>query len=193
MHELNSSTYLEIEVKYDADKLSLPYFREYIDRNHSPEWVNIGSDDVYFSKNLDEFIRYRHRPERGELTIKRKVGSSNFMRTEVNLAATGNTVDGVTSFCKLLGYTHDFTIYKSCAIADLGPVTVVYYTVFSKDRQTELNRFLEIEANDKFCQENNIDCAAVVHKYEDMFRGNLIRYDAKPIQESIFELYTNRR
>ena len=192
MHELNSSTFLEIEVKYDVSKLTLPFFKEFMERHYSSHWITVGSDDVYYSKSMDEFIRYRHRPDRGELTIKKKVGGSNFTRTEVNVAATGNSTENIAKFCGELGYTHDFTIYKDCWIIDLGATTVVYYVVYDSKREVELDRFLEIEANDTFCKINDISCAHAVRQVEQSFKGSLLHMDAKPISKSIFELYTNR-
>lgn len=160
----------EIETKYDAENISLEDFKKIFTNNNLKidKHLLVSSYDAYYVNSNNEFIRYRHHNDRGELTIKRKTTEhSNQSRIEVNIPTDGDNVEAVARFCKLLGYNHNFTIYKTCDIYWTGKVDLVYYVVYDTEFR-ELRRFIEIEALEDIEWESEEQVWAEISKYEKM-------------------------
>src|SRR5271166_5314099 len=96
----------EVEVKFDASEISLKDFTYLVESKFKvKKHLLVSSYDEYFIDASDNFLRYRHRDDRGELTIKRKLTEgNNNKRIEVNIPTDGNALEAVSQFASLLGY-----------------------------------------------------------------------------------------
>jgi len=177
----------EIEAKYNADSISLESFLAVVNGMKIKKKLVVSSYDDYFTKR-DNFIRYRHSTDRGELTIKRKTSeNNNFDRVEVNLGAEPDALAKVADFVELLGYKHDFTIYKTCHIYWFEKVDLVYYVVYDKELK-ELRRFIEIEALEDYPWESDESAWEEVLKYEKILESIGLS-PQKRLKKSLFEIF----
>lgn len=177
----------EIETKYYADGINLNKFVELV-APMNPNWVMVSSFDDYFTNPAGEFIRYRYTDDKGELTIKRKTtDANNNNRVEVNLKTEGKNFLTVKAFSELLGYQLNFSIYKTCKIAFLDKVVLVYYVVYD-DKLNELQRFIEIEAKEDYPWDSEEQAWAEVTKYEKMMEPLGIT-PRNRLKKSLFELF----
>lgn len=180
-------TFKELELKYTGDKVSMEDFVKLVEPMN-PSWMMVSSYDDYFTNDKDEFIRYRHHDSRGELTIKRKTtDSNNNNRIEVNLPTEGKSSKAVEAFVDLLGYKLNFSIFKTCKIAFLEKVVLVYYVVYDKNLN-ELQRFIEIEASEEYSWESEQQAWDEILKYEKMFEPLGITSKNR-LRKSLFELF----
>jgi adenylate cyclase class IV len=68
------------------------------------------------------------------ITIKRKINEcDNMERIEVNMPIVPQDFNTVEAFSNLLGYKHDFRIYKVCNIYWIDRVVFSYYLVFDEN------------------------------------------------------------
>jgi adenylate cyclase class IV len=179
--------YKEIETKYSADDIKMKDFVDLAEK-YNPQWVMVSSYDDYFCNEKDEFIRYRHHDSMGELTIKRKTkDSNNNNRIEVNLPTQGKALNLVEAFVNLLGYKLNFSIFKTCRIAVLEKITLVYYVVYDANL-IELRRFIEIEANENYPWQNEEEAWSEVIKYESLMLPLGITSKNR-LKKSLFELF----
>jgi adenylate cyclase class IV len=124
----------------------------------------------------------------GELTIKRKTtDANNNNRVEVNVPTDGKSSTSIEAFVDLLGYKKNFSIFKTCKIAFLEKIVLVYYIVYD-DNLNEKKRFIEIEANEKFNWTSEEEAWAEVVKYEDMFTALGISAKNR-LKKSLYELF----
>ena len=196
----------EIEFKYDAKDIPLNLFTQFIEKNYIvTKKLIVSSYDDYFTNLDSNFIRYRHnnndhdpnsiwiKQEYGntpELTIKRKmIAENNNERIEVNMAIVPQDFSTIDEFIKLLGYTHDFRIYKVCNIYWVDRVVLSYYLVFDNNMR-ELNRFIEIEANEHLEFKNEQEALEIISNYE-MELMPLGISSQKRLKKSLFEMYSN--
>ena len=177
----------EIETKYDAKDISLPAFTDLVNGLKPKSWMMVSSYDDYFV-NKDDFIRYRHTDERGELTIKKKTtDKNNNERLEVNVPTQGGQFAAINMFVSLLGYQHDFGIYKTCKIAFLEKVVLVYYVVYDNEMR-EQRRFVEIEANEDYAWPSEQEAWDEVVKYEKLLEPIGIQPRGR-LKKSLFEMF----
>lgn len=179
----------EIETKYYADDIGLRKFEELMESlpSHRKKMM-VSSYDDYFINDKCEFIRYRFTDDRGELTIKRKLNdTNNNERIEVNLPTSGDNFKAVEEFCGLLGYKHNFGIYKTCRIYWIDKVVLVWYVVYDKQMK-ELKRFIEIEADEDLEWESEDQAWEEVVKYEKLFEPLGITAKNR-VRKSLFELF----
>jgi adenylate cyclase class IV len=157
----------EIESKYDAKDISMNKFIELVTANYKiNKKMLVSSFDDYFIDKDGNFIRYRYTDDRGELTIKRKtIEKNNNDRIEVNVPTAGDNLKAIEAFVDLLGYKHNFGIYKTCQIYWVDKVVMVYYVVYDKEMK-ELRRFVEIEANEDLVWASEQEAWDEVTKYE---------------------------
>lgn len=182
----------EIETKYYADAISIDAFEEWIetllDGKEPRKKMMVSSYDDYFTNKDNNFIRYRYTDNRGELTIKRKVNeTNNNERIEVNLPTSGDNFKPVEAFCNLLGYEHNFGIYKTCKIYWIDKVVLVWYVVYDKS-MNELKRFIEIEADEDLEWESEDEAWEEVVKYEKLLEPFTITAKNR-VRKSLFELF----
>lgn len=177
----------EIETKYYADSISMESFEKLV-QPLNPSWMMVSSYDDYYINDKDEFIRYRYHDHMGELTIKRKTtDTNNNNRVEVNLPTDGKSSAAVAAFVDLLGYRFNFSIFKTCKIAFLEKAILVYYVVYDKNLK-ELQRFVEIEANEKFHWTSEQEAWDEVIKYEKMLEPLGITPKHR-LRKSLYELF----
>lgn len=177
----------EIETKYYADNISMDAFVKLV-APLNPEWVMVSSYDDYFTNTQDDFIRYRYHDHMGELTIKRKtINSNNNNRIEVNLPTQGKASTTVGAFVDLLGYKLNFSIFKTCKIAFLEKAVLVYYIVYDENLN-EKQRFIEVEANEKYNWTSEQEAWDEVIKYEKMLEPLGITSKNR-LRKSLFELF----
>lgn len=156
----------EIEFKYDAKDISLNAFVDLVESYKVDKKMMVSSYDDYFVDQAGNFIRYRYTDGRGELTIKRKLSDkNNNERIEVNVPTAGDNLKTVSAFVDLLGYKHNFGIYKTCKIFWVGKVVLVYYVVYDKEMR-EQRRFIEIEANEDLTWESESQAWDEIAEYE---------------------------
>jgi len=177
----------EIETKYYAASIGMEEFTKLVEPLN-PEWMMVSSYDDYFTNDKDEFIRYRYHDTMGELTIKRKTSDlNNNNRVEVNLPTQGKSSKAVEAFVDLLGYKPNFSIFKTCKIAFLEKAVLVWYVVYDPNMK-ELERFVEIEANEKYSWQSEEEAWAEVTKYEKMLEPLGITPKHR-LRKSLFELF----
>jgi len=177
----------EIETKYVADKIEMIEFVNLIDKLN-PEWIMVSSYDAYFTNDSDEFIRYRYHDSMGELTIKRKTtNNNNLMRVEVNLPTEGKSLSTVEAFVNLLGYKRNFSIFKTSKIAFFEKAVLVYYIVYDENFN-EKQRFIEVEANEKYNWTSENEAWEEVVKYEKTLEPLGITPKNR-LKKSLFELF----
>jgi adenylate cyclase class IV len=179
----------EVELKYSADDIKFESFMKIIETLPVKKKMMVSSFDDYFVNGEGDFVRYRHTDERGELTIKRKTQkTNNNQRVEVNVPTSGDNLKTIEAFVGLLGYKHNFGIYKTCKIFWLDKVDLVYYVVYDKEFK-ELRRFIEIEAlEDGIEWESEEQALAEVVKYEKMLEPLGITPQNR-MRKSLFELF----
>lgn len=177
----------EIEFKYDAKNISLSDFTKCIETLNPIRNLIVSSYDDYFINSSGNFIRYRHNNNNQELTIKRKINEcDNMERIEVNMPIVPQDFNTVEAFSNLLGYKHDFRIYKVCNIYWIDRVVFSYYLVFDENMK-ELNRFIEIEADEECEFENEEEALNLIKLYEEkLTQLNL----GNRLKKSLFEMYT---
>jgi predicted adenylyl cyclase CyaB len=178
----------EIEFKFDASDISMVDFSNCIEKLNPHKHIIVSSHDDYFTDSNNNFIRYRHNNNSQELTIKRKLSDhNNNERIEVNLSIIPQDKRTINAFVDLLGYKHNFSIYKVCKIYWIDNVVLCYYIVYNEN-MIELNRFIEIEADEECEFKNEEEAFSVIKHYEDLLRSLGIN-SRKRLKRSLFEMY----
>lgn len=179
----------EIEFKYDARDISMEKFVEMVEGMHPNKRMLVSSYDDYFTDEAGNFIRYRYHDSRGELTIKRKTSDkNNNERVEVNVPTGGDNLEATAAFVNLLGYKHNFGIFKTCKIYWVDNAVLVYYVVYDPKTLKELRRFVEIEADEDYRWASEQEAWAHVEKYEKMFEPLGIT-SRNRMKKSLFEIF----
>jgi adenylate cyclase class IV len=179
----------EIEYKYDAANISMKEFEELVEGNFKiNKKMLVSSYDDYFVDSTGNFIRYRYTDGRGELTIKRKLSvNNNNERIEVNVPTAGDNLKTISTFVDLLGYEHNFGIYKTCKIYWVDRVVLVYYVVYDKEMK-ELRRFIEIEADEDLQWDSEQHAWDEIGKYEKLLEPLGITPKNR-LKKSLFETF----
>jgi adenylate cyclase class IV len=179
----------EIELKYDAADINMSAFVDLVESSFSiSKKMMVSSYDDYFTDSNGNFIRYRHHDNRGELTIKRKINEkNNNERVEVNVPTTGDNLKTVTAFVDLLGYKHNFGIYKTCKIYWVDKVVLVYYVVYDKEMK-ELRRFIEIEADEEQTWDSEQQAWDEIARYEKLLESLGIT-SRNRLKKSLYEIF----
>ena len=179
----------EIEAKYDASEITLKDFIKLVESKYKVnKRLLVSSYDDYFTDKNDNFLRYRHKYGRGELTIKRKLDEhNNNKRIEVNVPCDGNSMPSVTQFAELLGYKHNFCVYKTCEVFWIDNVVICYYVVYDEEWK-EQRRFIEIEADEDQQWESEASAWACVESYEKDFEVLGIK-PRNRLKKSLFEMF----
>jgi adenylate cyclase class IV len=179
----------EIELKYDASNIALSAFKHLIEaKGNIRKNLLVSSYDDYFVDSSGNFLRYRHKEGRGELTIKRKLSDqNNNQRVEVNVPTDGNNLPTITQFAGLLGYKHNFCVYKTCQVYWIDNVVVVYYVVYN-DEWIEQRRFIEIEADEDLSWESEAHALKAVEDWEKVLAPLGIKPQNR-LKKSLFEIF----
>lgn len=186
----------EIEAKYDASEITLKNFTNLIQTKYKVnKRLLVSSYDDYFTDKDGNFLRYRHKEGRGELTIKRKLdANNNNKRVEVNIPTGGDSMKEVTAFSELLGYKHNFCVYKTCDVywvergfGNPDPMVICYYVVYDEEWK-EQRRFIEIEADEDKVWESEASAWSAVESYERDFESLGIT-SRNRLKKSLFEMF----
>jgi adenylate cyclase class IV len=179
----------EIEYKYDSENISMKAFEDLVEQNFTiKKKMLVSSYDDYFVDNLNNFIRYRYTDGRGELTIKRKLSEhNNNERIEVNVPTAGDNLKTITAFVDLLGYKHNFGIYKTCKIYWVDKIVLVYYVVYDKEMK-EVRRFIEIEADEDLQWDTEQEAWDEIAKYEKLLEPLGIT-NRNRLKKSLYEIF----
>lgn len=184
-----SIKFKEFESKYDAKEITLADFKAFINKWFKVQkQLLVSSYDDYFVNDSGDYIRYRHRDGHGEMTIKRKLTErNNNKRIEVNLPTSGNNLEAVTQFAELLGYKHNFCIYKNSLVYWVDNMVICYYVVCDEDWK-EKRRFVEIEADEDFAWESEAKAWMAVEDCEKVFEELGITAKNR-LKKSLFEMF----
>lgn len=178
----------EIEFKFGAENISFGDFSDIVESLKPSKHTIVSSYDDFFVNANDEFIRYRHNNNTQELTIKRKTSNyNNVERIEVNMSILPQDFSTINAFVELLGYTHNFRIYKTAKIYWIDNVVICYYIVYDENMY-ELNRFIEIEANENMEFNNELEAWETIRYYEEKLKSIGIN-SKKRLRKSLFEMY----
>lgn len=178
----------ELEFKYDASDKSMQDFIDLIEPLKSRRVMQVSSYDDYFVNDKGNFIRYRYTDSSGELTIKYKTNNkNNNERIEVNIPTLGNAKNAVAEFCKYMGYTFNFSIFKTCKIYWVDRVVIVYYIVYDEEMK-EMRRFIEIEADEDLEWSSEQEAWDEVLRYEKMLAPLGITAHNR-LKKSLFEMF----
>lgn len=180
----------ELEYKYKADNISLKEFHELMSTLPILKRKDVSSWDHYYTNDTeDEFIRHRNSliPE---LTIKRKVKSTNnWERVEVDLPLDANGAKNtiVSKFVELLGYKNKKSIYKTCFIYWLEYINFVYYIVYD-DNMKEKGRFIEVEINKECLPKEALYADNHLKRGQDIL-SNLELGPQNRLKKSLYEMF----
>lgn len=182
--------FYEIETKYRADNIERLSFKDLARTIAGAKLEYIESYDIYYTREGDEFLRYRYsedkKEKRAELTFKKKHNQlNNIVRTEVNLRVDANSIDTVEAFAEGLGYKKNFKIWKLCDIYKLDDAVLVYYSV--KDEEGKYQHFIEIEVKEGLPKSEE-EAWAIINKYEKLIEPLGISPQNR-LKKSLFEMY----
>ena len=191
------SSFHELEFKYKADNIKLSDFINVMESLNYKNRIDVSSWDHYYTlKDLSSFQRFRESLT-PELTKKVKTNvNNNWERIEVDLPLDHKRVTKhiVEKYVSLDGYSHNFTIYKTCMVFNLEYCNYVYYITYDENLK-ELDRFIEVEINKDRVEE--LDSASVIPytnatAYLAEAEKYLVTVGISPqnrMKKSLFELY----
>lgn len=195
MAEDKKMEFHEVETKYRTDGDKVYAFKQLAqDMEGMKEFIYVESDDVYYTNEAGEFLRYRFsnskKDKRAELTYKSKTDEAhNIIRMEVNLRVDPNDKETVEAFANALGYKKNFRISKIVHIYRFDDATLPFYTVISEDGK--MQHFIEIEVAEHNIHELTEDeCWEIIKKYEEKLSPLGIT-PQKRLRKSLFEMYKN--
>jgi len=178
----------EIESKYHANEIKMADFIRLMEELNPNKKLTVSSYDDYFINEKDDFIRYRHNDDVGELTIKRKINpKNNIERVEINLPIAESNFLKIKEFVSLLGYRHNFTIYKTCKIYWINNKVISYYMVYDENIK-ELGRFIEIEADETHEWKSEKEALEEINKFEKLLLP-LGLNNKNRLRKSLFEMF----
>lgn len=181
--------HLEVEAKYKAHDIKYKDFRDLVDKLN-PRWQEVSSWDDYFVNRSckEDFSRYRNFDGKGQITSKEKTSdANNNTRIEYNINLGDNKFETIEEWHKSKGYKHEFKIFKTCFIAWLPTVDLVYYIVYNEELK-ELDRFIEIECLEDHPWKDEEEAWNEVIKYEKMLEPLGI-VPQNRMKKSLFEIY----
>lgn len=195
VHKQDLPEFVEFETKYRIDDPKVLWdFKHLVEAKlGQKDFLYVQSDDIYYVKTADEFIRYRfsETDKRAELTIKKKTGTgNNIIREETNVRVDDNEFATVENFVKNLGFSFNFRINKQCHIYRADDATLVFYSVRDLDSQ-KLSHFIEIEVKEGggFTADESW---AIIKKYEAML-APLGVTPQKRLRKSLYEMYRREK
>lgn len=179
----------ELEFKYKADSVTFDQFNQAMDNfDNTYQKIEVGSWDIYYSNGSETFLRLR-KGNNPELTLKTKEGKNNINRREINIKLNGEQENGITNFARDLGYAHNFTINKYCAIYNYNLFNTVYYSVYDTNMQ-EIGRYIEIEFREEEIENIGIEGAMeIMREVEKLVLEPLGITYRNRLNKSLFEIY----
>jgi len=198
MDEDKKLDHIEFESKYRVEQSIILPFKLIVEKMPTfKEFIYAEGPDEYFIKG-DSFVRYRKEANKGpdaraELTMKIKPegAKNNIIREEFNVRVDGTPRETVVKFLNALGFTHNFTVMKSCFIYRMEDATLVSYTVadVTDGNLRSEDHFVEIEVSEEQIHTMNEDQAwAILTKYEKALEPLGIT-PQKRLKKSLYEMY----
>lgn len=179
-----------METKYRASDIKIEDFIK-LSESMNPRKVDIKSSyDHYYTKSESDFIRHRD-GDSPQLTVKKKINEqNNFIRTEVNVdLKQKNQDETVAKFCELLGYRKNFSIYKKCWIYWFDKYNTVFYIVYKdSSMREELDRFIEIEMDEKRTWASEEEAWNLLLEVEKKLSNIGVNFRAR-IRKSLYEMF----
>lgn len=185
--------FCEFETKYRVDLSKQDDFKDIMESLEDlKSFVYVEGPDVYWTKELDNFQRYRkaahEKSGKAWLTNKfKKTNSNNNQRQEHNIRVDHTPFEEVKSYVESMGYEYDFQIYKNCHIYEFADAKLVFYSVRCEKGNREY--FIEIEVDEttihKYTEEEAWD---VIRKYETIMEPLGIKAQNR-LRKSLYEMY----
>jgi adenylate cyclase class IV len=183
--------FTEFETKYRTEKLLEDKFKSIVSEMDYKNFVYAEGPDHYYTKPDGSFLRYRKAvtEKRSEVTLKEKPtgATSNISRKEINWRVDGNSKEAIHQGALMMGFTFNFSIWKTCHIYNFKDATLVFYSV--KDDNDKYDYFIEIELNEKtihtLTHKEAMDC---IRKYEEILSPLGITHN-KRLKKSLYEMY----
>ena len=181
----------EFETKYRVNPDLIFKFKTIVSELDYKNFVYAEGPDYYYTKPDGSFLRYRKATteKRAEVTLKEKPSGAkhNVERKEVNWRVDATAKETIHEGALLMGFTFNFSIWKSCHIYNFKDATLVFYTV--RDDNNKLDHFIEIELD-----ENNIHNLTLqqawdkIRKYEEILSPLGITHRHR-LTKSLYEMY----
>lgn len=189
----------EFESKYRLDPEFLIDFKKIVgNMPNLKKFVYVEGSDDYYVKPDGSFARYRRAAhgtdgDRCEVTLKVKPegAKNNIIRHEVNWRVDITPKEAIQAGLKLMGYTYNFSIYKTCHIYNLDDATLVFYTVFdtTDEKTRKTDTFCEIEVDEHLTSTLTENQAwDIISKYEKALERIGISPQRR-LRKSLYELY----
>jgi len=181
----------EFETKYRVDGDLQFKFKNIVSDMDYKNFVYAEGPDYYYTKPDGSFLRYRKAAteKRSEVTMKEKPdgAKSNIKRKEVNWRVDFTPKETIVEGALMMGYTFNFSIWKSCHIYNFKDATLVFYTV--RDESNKVDHFIEIELDEATIHKLTLNEAmAVIKKYEKVLEPLGITYRNR-LTKSLYEMY----
>jgi adenylate cyclase class IV len=188
----------EFETKYRVEPHLLTEFKRIMGTIPGLEkFLYVEGPDEYWVRDGD-FARYR-RPEHGldngraELTMKKKMegAKNNIIRREWNWRVDGTPPETIREGLKDLGFTFNFSVWKSCHIYNFDDATLVFYTVYdtTNGKASKTDSFCEIEVSEEHVSKmTEKEAWTIIEKYEKILEGIDI-HPRNRMRRSLFEIY----
>lgn len=189
----------EFETKYRVEPQVLTEFKSTVGLlPNLKNFIYVEGPDEYWVSDGDKFLRYR-RPSfgldnnRSEVTMKTKPegAKNNQKRREWNWRVDNTPEDTIKEGFKDLGFTFNFSIWKSCHIYIFNDATLVLYTVYdtTNGKPSKIDTFIEIEVTEETIHEkSHEDAMAIIVKYEKILAGVGISAKSR-LKKSLYEMY----
>lgn len=181
----SSAEFLEREVKFVANKSSLPAFK-LIGESQPSEYIMGAGTDVYYKHPVYPglpVVRHRFSGNDSELTIKAQV-DGNLVRQEVNLGLGKGSFAEVGKLLELQGYKPALEISKISHIFFLPYVVLSWYSVFDshgvplkvpkKYAKGRSAQFVEIELREDY--DWNREFEHYKNRKNDRFKGKSVSW-----------------
>lgn len=183
--------HVEFETKYRVEGDLVYKFKTIVTDLDYKNFVYAEGPDFYYTKPDGSFLRYRKATteKRSEVTMKEKPSGakSNIKRKEVNWRVDNTPKETIHEGALMMGYTFNFSIWKSCHIYNLKDVTLVFYTV--RDDLNNLAHFVEIELDEKTIHKlTHEEAMDTIRKYEEILEPLGITYKNR-LKKSLYEMY----
>lgn len=194
-----SEKFIELEVKFKVEESVLVPFKELMrklgsENGEVKEFFFVEGYDHYYSNkiNPDAFLRYRLPSfgdnKNGQITVKQKTkDANNIHRVELNIDVTDMNEQKMEKFAEMMGYSHNFSIYKYCHVYETSNALLSFYTVTEKD--SDPASFIEIEVKEELMNKISIDKGMeIVRYYENKLSPLGVTYQ-KRVKKSLWETY----
>ncbi len=179
MNKIESN--MEVEYKYWASSLSKNEFHSRVETavGKKLEPIYVVSCDDYYTRNENNFLRYRKGGGTTELTLKQK-RDGNVVRKEINLNMSDNDDSSIVEFLELSGYNKEFSVFKEAWIFNFEYCDVSYYTL------SDGRSVIELEAVNYIKTEEAIK---IIDKWDKLLKLK----DLKRESRSLFEIFTQEK